>query len=176
MQFSNPFGSCAEYMSIPEAQLAVMPSNISFEEAAGLPLVCLTAWQAMEGLSLQPGQRIMIHAGAGGVGSVAIQIAKHHFGCHVTTTCSSRNLDFVKSLGADVAIDYNSTKFWEVCQPKSFDCIVDLIGGEQCAGIGRHICQSGLPYTNCPLRALSHAYVCIYIYHKYTHVPPCSGL
>jgi NADPH:quinone reductase-like Zn-dependent oxidoreductase len=126
-QMWNREGCYAEFFSAKEAHLAVAPRNISVVEAAALPLVALTAWQALDAAALAPGQRVLIHAGAGGVGSVAIQLAKAR-GLHVTTTCSARNLDFVKELGADEALDYDAQRFEEVCQP--FDGVVDVIGGD----------------------------------------------
>jgi alcohol dehydrogenase len=107
----------------------LLPANISLIDGGALPLVCLTAYQALEGLNLSPGDRVLIQAGAGGVGSVAIQMAKAR-GLHVTTTCSTRNVEFcTKELGADVAIDYSKDKFEEVCRNEPFDGIIDLIGG-----------------------------------------------
>jgi NADPH:quinone reductase-like Zn-dependent oxidoreductase len=122
-------GCYSEYFTAPENQLAFVPANIPLSDAGALPLVCLTAWQALEAAALSPGDRLLIHAGAGGVGSVAIQIAKSR-GLHVTTTCSTRNVDFcIQELGADVAIDYTTQKFEEVCKDQPFDAIIDLIGG-----------------------------------------------
>jgi NADPH:quinone reductase-like Zn-dependent oxidoreductase len=120
-------GCYAEFFCAQEAHLAVAPRNLTPAEAAALPLVSLTAWQALERANLAPGQRLLIQAGAGGVGSVAIQLAKAR-GLHVTTTCSTRNVEFVKALGADEAVDYTKERFEEVCAP--FDGAIDLIGGE----------------------------------------------
>jgi len=125
----NKSGAYAEYVSIPEEHLAMLPDNLDFEDAAGVPLVSLTAWQALEASNLSPGQRLLVHAGAGGVGNMVIQLAKAR-GVHVTTTCSERNVDFCKELGADVAIDYNTQKFEDVCASDPFDCVIDLIGGD----------------------------------------------
>lgn len=122
-------GCYSEYFCAPENQLAVVPANITLSDAGALPLVCLTAWQALEAASLSPGDRVLIHAGSGGVGSVAIQIAKAR-GLHVTTTCSTRKIEFcTKELGADVAIDYTTQQFEEVCKDEPFDAVIDLIGG-----------------------------------------------
>lgn len=90
-------GAYAEFMAVPEALLAPMPQSLTFEQAAALPLVALTAYAALQAAALQPGQRVLIHAGAGGVGSAAVQMAKAQ-GLHVTTTCSTRNLAFVKQV------------------------------------------------------------------------------
>ena len=122
-------GSYAELVSIPEDHLAVLPDNVPLEEAGGLPLVCLTAWQALEACNVRAGDRILVQAGAGGVGSMAIQIAKAR-GLHVTTTCSGRNIEFVRQLGADEAIDYSTQRFEEVCKDRPFDAVIDLIGGD----------------------------------------------
>jgi alcohol dehydrogenase len=104
-------GGFAEYISIPENDLAMKPTNISMEEAASLPLVALTAWQAFfEKANLQKGQKVFIQAGSGGVGTIAIQIAKY-FGATVATTTSSTNIDLVKSQGADVVVDYKKENF-----------------------------------------------------------------
>ncbi|GAB4813063.1 hypothetical protein N2152v2_000109 [Parachlorella kessleri] len=124
------YGSYADYITMPEQTVAELPESISFEAAAALPAVALTALQALDPLGLRPGQRVLIHAGAGGVGSAAIQIAKAR-GLHVTTTCSTRNVEFVtKELGADVAIDYRKEAFEQVCKDDPFDCVLDLVGGD----------------------------------------------
>lgn len=121
-------GTFAERISIDEADLALVPTTITAIEVASLPLVALTAWQALviRG-NLQPGQKVLIHAGAGGVGSIAIQLAKH-LGAHVATTASSRNADFVRALGADEVIDYRSQDFEK--QLSGYDLVLDSLGGE----------------------------------------------
>jgi alcohol dehydrogenase len=102
--------------------------NTTFEEAASLPLVALTAWQALVEIGrLQAGQRVLVHAGSGGVGSVAIQIA-HHLGAKVFTTVGKRNFDLVRHLGADTAIDYRTERFEDVA--KDCDVVLDSAGGE----------------------------------------------
>ncbi|GAB4818816.1 hypothetical protein N2152v2_005862 [Parachlorella kessleri] len=105
--WSKPYGSYAEFITAPESQVAVLPNDISFLEAAGLPLVTLTALQALNPMNLQPGQRVLIHAGAGGVGSAAIQIAKAR-GLHVTTTCSTRNMQFLWEVSRIQTCDYEA--------------------------------------------------------------------
>lgn len=121
-------GSFAELAAVRESDAALKPINITFEEAASLPLVALTAWQALVELGrLEAGQRVLIHAGSGGVGSIAIQLA-HHLGATVLTTVGQRNLDLVKRLGADIAIDYRSTRFEDVA--KDCDVVLDSAGGE----------------------------------------------
>ncbi len=107
-------GTFAEAISINEADLALKPKNLSMEEAASIPLVGLTAWQALvERANLRKGQKILIHAGSGGVGTFAIQLAKH-LGATVATTTSTANVDLVRSLGADVVIDYKTQDFEKV--------------------------------------------------------------
>ena len=130
--FSRPngmqAGTIAEYAVIKEEELAIKPSNISHQEAASIPLVGLTAWQAMvtKG-NLQKGQKILIHAGSGGVGTLAIQMAKH-LGAEVATTTSAVNAEMVKNLGADVVIDYKTQKFEE--ELSDYDLVFDMMGGE----------------------------------------------
>jgi NADPH:quinone reductase-like Zn-dependent oxidoreductase len=104
-------GTLAERIAIDQADVALKPGTLSMEEAASLPLVALTAWQALvERAGLERGQKILIHAGSGGVGTVAIQLAKH-LGATVATTTSAANVDLVKRLGADIVIDYRSQEF-----------------------------------------------------------------
>src|SRR5438270_4603687 len=100
-------GAFAEFMAINEADVAIKPRALTMEEAASIPLVGLTAWQALiERANLQRGQKVLIHAGSGGVGTFAIQLAKH-VGALVATTTSTANVELVRSLGADVVIDYS---------------------------------------------------------------------
>ena len=107
-------GTFAEFISINEADLTPKPKNLSMEEAASIPLVSLTAWQVLvEKANLQKGQKILIHAGSGGVGTFAIQLAKH-LGATVATTTSAANIELVKSLGADVVVDYKREDFSKV--------------------------------------------------------------
>jgi NADPH:quinone reductase-like Zn-dependent oxidoreductase len=107
-------GTFAELISINEADVALKPKNLSTEEAASIPLVGLTAWQVLvEKANLRKGQKILIHAGSGGVGTFAIQLAKH-LGATVATTTSTANVELVKSLGADVVIDYKKEDFSKV--------------------------------------------------------------
>ena len=104
-------GAFAEFMAIKEEDVAIKPQALTMEEAASIPLVGLTAWQALiERANLKPGQKVLIHAGSGGVGTFAIQLAKH-VGATVATTTSTANVDLVRSLGADVVIDYKKEDF-----------------------------------------------------------------
>ena len=121
-------GSFAELISMNEDAVAMMPNNLTLEEAASIPLVALTAWQALvEMANLKKGQEVFIHAGSGGVGTIAIQLAKH-LGATVATTTSTANLDLVKSLGADIAIDYKTTDFTKVL--RDYDVVLNSLGTE----------------------------------------------
>ena len=107
-------GTFAEFIAINEADVALKPKNLSMTEAASIPLVGLTAWQTLvEVGKVKPGQKVFIQAGSGGVGTFAIQLAKH-LGATVATTTSAKNAELVKSLGADVVIDYNTQDIGKV--------------------------------------------------------------
>jgi NADPH:quinone reductase-like Zn-dependent oxidoreductase len=107
-------GTFAQYVPVKASSVAIKPQNISMEEAASLPLVALTAWQILvERAKVKAGQKVFIQAGSGGVGTIAIQLAKH-LGAVVATTTSTANVEWVKSLGADVVVDYKQTNFEEV--------------------------------------------------------------
>lgn len=104
-------GAFAQRIAVAEADLAIKPASLSMEEAASLPLVALTAWQVLVELAqVKPGDKVMIHAGSGGVGTIAIQLAKH-LGATVATTTSAANAALVRGLGADVVIDYKTQRF-----------------------------------------------------------------
>jgi len=119
-------GTYAEYVVAPEKSLAKKPNNLGHMEAACVPLAALTAWQALLGQGkLKQGQRVLIHAGAGGVGVMAIQIAKA-FGDFVAATGSTRNHDLLRELGADLAIDYTRERI-DAIRPK-FDVVLDGVG------------------------------------------------
>lgn len=121
-------GTFAERIAVAEGDLALKPASISMHEAGSLPLVALTAWQALvERGRVRPGQNVLIHAGAGGVGSVAIQLAKH-LGASVATTASGSNADFVRELGADTVIDYRTQDFEQ--RLAGYDLVLDSLGGE----------------------------------------------
>lgn len=121
-------GSFAETIAIDETDAALAPTSISAVEAASLPLVSLTAWQALvERGDVRPGQKVLIHGGSGGVGAMAIQLAKH-LGAHVATTVSAANADFVRELGADEVIDYKTQDFADVLH--DYDLVLDSLGGE----------------------------------------------
>jgi len=121
-------GTFAERIAVAEGDLALKPASISMHEAGSLPLVALTAWQALvERGRVRPGQNVLIHAGAGGVGSVAIQLVKH-LGASVATTASGSNADFVRELGADTVIDYRTQDFEQ--RLAGYDLVLDSLGGE----------------------------------------------
>lgn len=129
LNFPN-LGNCyAEYVAASVDQIAHMPNSLSFLEAGASPLATLTAYQAISEMKTKPGQKILIHAGAGGVGHLAIQIAKQKQ-LIVYTTCSSKNRAFVESLGADFCIDYTSQALESVIAENELDCILDSLCGE----------------------------------------------
>jgi alcohol dehydrogenase len=124
----SKIGTFADYIAIHEDDIALKPKNLSFEEAASIPLVGLTSYQALTDiLQLQKGQKILIQAGAGGVGTFAIQLAKL-MGATVATTASAAGADLVKTLGADEIINYKKEKFEEIL--KNYDAVFDTLGGE----------------------------------------------
>ncbi|MDH7801421.1 MULTISPECIES: NADP-dependent oxidoreductase [unclassified Rhizobium] len=119
-------GTFAEYIAIDEADVAIKPNNLTMEEAASVPLVALTAWQVLvERANVQKGQKVLIHAGSGGVGTIAIQLAKY-LGAYVAATTSTSNIDLVKSLGADSVIDYKKDDFEKVLQ--GYDLVLNSLG------------------------------------------------
>ncbi|OTG72244.1 NADPH:quinone oxidoreductase [Acinetobacter sp. ANC 4218] len=146
-------GAFAEYTVVQQSSLALKPQNISMEQAAALPLVGLTSWQALvEIAKVKAGQKVLIHAGSGGVGSIAIQLAKS-LGATVTTTTSEKNIPWVKALGADTIIDYKTMDFEQ--ELKDYDVVLDTQGGktlEKSLNIlkrgGRLISISGPPDKN----------------------------
>lgn len=119
-------GTFAEFIAVKAASVALKPSNLNMVEAASLPLVALTAWQALvETAQLKPGQKVFIQAGSGGVGTVAIQLAKH-LGAFVATTTSTANVEWVKALGADVVIDYRQQDF--ATELRDYDVVLNSLG------------------------------------------------
>jgi NADPH:quinone reductase-like Zn-dependent oxidoreductase len=121
-------GGYAEYAIVAEGDLAKMPQTLDYVEAAAVPLAAITAWQGLFDYGeLEPGEVVLIHGGAGGVGHFAIQFAKQR-GATVATTVSGRDVDFVHGLGADRAIDYRAERFEDVLG--DVDLVFDLVGGE----------------------------------------------
>lgn len=124
--FPRTSGSYAEYVVVPALSVAKMPAGLSHVEAAGVPLAALTAWGLIiETAHAHEGQRILIHAGSGGVGHFAVQFASY-FGAHVTATASGRNAAWLRELGASVVIDHTTTRFEEVLG--DVDVVIDLVG------------------------------------------------
>jgi NADPH:quinone reductase-like Zn-dependent oxidoreductase len=124
----NRIGAFAELIAISENDVAKKPHQLDMEQAASVPLVGLTAWQALiEKAELRAGQKVLIHAGSGGVGTIAIQLAKH-LGATVATTTSAANVEWVKGLGADVVIDYTKDDFATIL--RDYDLVIDTQGGE----------------------------------------------
>lgn len=120
-------GTFAEYISVAEQDVARKPKTLSMNEAAAVPLVGLTAWQILvERANIQKGDKVLIHAGSGGVGTFAIQLAKH-LGATVATTVSKDNFKLVKDLGADVIIDYKTQQFEDILE--GYDLVLDTQGG-----------------------------------------------
>jgi len=139
-------GTCAEYACVRAESLAAKPADLSWHQAAALPLVSLTAWQALqEYANVQPGQSVLIQAGAGGVGSVAIPMAKH-LGARVHATCGSANVDYVRSLGADHVIDYSRTDYARAIrerEPDGLDVIIEALTGEPCITTAVRLTRTG---------------------------------
>lgn len=126
--FPRTSGTYAEYVVVPSLSVARKPTSLSHVEAAGVPLAALTAWGLIvETAHAHEGQRILIHAGSGGVGHFAVQFAAY-FGAHVTATASGRNASWLRELGAAVVIDHTTTRFEEVAG--EVDVVIDLVGGE----------------------------------------------
>ena len=125
--FGGKFGAFAEYVSVREDRaLALKPANLSFEQAASVPIAAVTALQALRDKGhIQPGQKVLINGASGGVGTFAVQIAKS-FGAEVTGVCSTSNLDMVRSIGADHVIDYTREDYTQAGQ--RYDVIIDAVG------------------------------------------------
>ncbi|KAL5582562.1 hypothetical protein UlMin_015004 [Ulmus minor] len=127
IQNPKQFGSLAEFTAAEEKLLALKPTNLSFAEAASLPLAIETAYEGLERAQFSNGQSVLVLGGAGGVGTLIIQIAKHVFGASkVAATSSTSKLDLLKSLGADLAIDYTKENYENL--PEKFDVVFDAVG------------------------------------------------
>lgn len=140
------FGTCrgafAEYACAAESALAPKPENVSFEQAAAAPVAALTALQALRDKGrIQPGQRVLINGGAGGVGSFAVQIARF-FGAELTAVCSTRNLEMVRSLGANRVIDYAHEDFTK--EGPSYDLLLDCVGNRSLLACRRVLIPKGV--------------------------------
>ncbi len=124
-------GTFAEYIAIGQADLALKPTSLTMEEAAAVPLVALAAWQALVDVAqVKPGQKVLVHAGAGGLGSTVVQLAKH-LGAFVSTTARGNDAEKVRTLGADQVIDYTTTDFAQVLS--GYDVVLDSLGGDNLA-------------------------------------------
>jgi NADPH:quinone reductase-like Zn-dependent oxidoreductase len=121
-------GTFADYVAIDQDDVAPKPDSLTLQEAAAVPLVSLAAWQALvDRAHLKPGQKVLVHAGSGGLGSTVIQLAKY-LGATVATTASGHNAELVRSLGADVVVDYKKENFADVLS--GYDVVLDSLGGE----------------------------------------------
>lgn len=121
-------GTFAEYIAIHQRDVAPKPASLTLHEAGAVPLVALAAWQILvENAHVKPGQKVLVHAGAGGLGSTVIQLAKH-LGAHVATTASGATEALVRDLGADVVIDYTTEDFSQILS--GYDLVLDSLGGE----------------------------------------------
>ena len=136
------WGGFAEYVSVPEHALALKPANISFEEAAAVPMAGVTALQGLRDKGkIQSGQKVLINGASGGVGTFAVQIAKS-FGAEVTGVCSTRNLDILQSIGADHVIDYTKEDFTQKTQ--SYDLILAVNGYQPISAYKRALSPNGI--------------------------------
>jgi NADPH:quinone reductase-like Zn-dependent oxidoreductase len=135
-------GSFAEYVSVPESALALKPSNVSFEEAAAVPVAAVTALQGLRDQGhIQPGQKVLINGASGGVGTFAVQIAKA-FGAEVTALCSTRNLEMARSIGADHVIDYTKEDFTQ--NGRQYDLILAVNGYQPLSAYQRALTPRGI--------------------------------
>jgi len=138
----SDFGAFAEYVSAREAGLVLKPANISFEEAAAAPVVAFSALQGLRDKGqIQPGQKVLINGASGGVGTFAVQIAKS-FGAEVTGVCSTRNLDMVRSIGADQVIDYTEEDFTQ--NGPRYDLIIENVGNRSVSDLKRALSPQGI--------------------------------
>ena len=143
--FGGPFvstalGSLAEYATFRQEGLVHKPANISFSEAAAVPVAAITALQSLQAGQLRSGQRVLINGGSGGVGHFTVQLAKS-FGAEVTAVCSTRNLGFVRSIGADHVIDYTKQDFTRSGQ--NYDLLIDNVGNHTVSAYKRVLTEQG---------------------------------
>ena len=140
--YGNHFGAFAEYVVASDKGMALKPANLTFEQAASLPVAALTALQGLRDYGkIQPGQKVLINGASGGVGTFAVQIAKT-FGAEVTGVCSGRNMELVRSLGADYVIDYTKEDFTK--RAERYDLILDNVGNQPLSGFRRVLSPKGI--------------------------------
>lgn len=139
--FEHGLGGFAEHITVPEHTLALKPANISFEAAAAVPLAALTALQGLRKGQIQAGQKVLINGASGGIGTFAVQIAKA-LGAEVTGVCSTRNLEMVRSIGADHVIDYTQEDFTRNGQ--QYDLILDTVGNRSVFDYKRALTSNGI--------------------------------
>lgn len=140
--FNGGTGALAEYDLADVSRIMLKPAHLTHIEAAALPSVSVSAWQALfEHMHLAPGQKVLIHGAAGGIGHMAVQLAKHA-GVHVTATSGTRNIEYVKELGADRVIDYQQESFADL--PPDFDAVFDTVGGETYKNSFRVLKKNGI--------------------------------
>jgi NADPH:quinone reductase-like Zn-dependent oxidoreductase len=139
--YGNRFGAFAEHVVASDKALALKPTNLTFEQAASIPVAAITALQALrDNGKIQPGQKVLINGASGGVGTFAVQIAKS-FGAEVTGVCSGRNVEMVRSLGADHVIDYTREDFTK--RAERYDLILDNVGNQPLSGFRRVLTPTG---------------------------------
>jgi NADPH:quinone reductase-like Zn-dependent oxidoreductase len=124
----DALGAFAEYALVREPHAAPKPESLTMAEAAAVPLAALTAWQCLDSLGVGEGTKLLVHAGSGGVGAFALQLARLR-GARVATTTSTRNVELVKKLGADVVIDYKTQRFDD--ELSGYDAVLDALGGDE---------------------------------------------
>jgi NADPH:quinone reductase-like Zn-dependent oxidoreductase len=136
-------GAYAEYLCIPEnGVLAAMPSNIKFEEASVIPYGAIMALSLLRKVNMQQGQSVLIMGASGGLGSAAVQLAKHYYGAEVTAVCSAEGLEYIKNLGADKVIDYKNEDFTK--NSEDFDLIFDVLGRGSFSKVKASLKQGGI--------------------------------
>jgi NADPH:quinone reductase-like Zn-dependent oxidoreductase len=154
--FASCSGSLAEYVSLVEDKLALKPANLTFEQAAAVPTAALTALLGLRDAGkLQPGQKVLINGASGGVGTFAVQLAKA-FGAEVTGVCSTRNVDMLRSLGADYVVDYNREDF--AANGRRYDLILDNVASRSFADLRRALAPQGRIIPNSGYGGMSYVF------------------